>query len=168
MKKLETFGIKVKLRGIIKPILNIKNTDLKSIEQRYSVRLQRTKFLKVLWDLVYGPSLGGIFSTAKRREWMRQSSSPSSNSPWFCCYKKSDFRPTSFPFANKFVKKWKELPQENSKLTNLEDIQEEYKIIFQEYCTRDTYSTGEELYSVLRNIVLENSDLSLKPGSVDS
>lgn len=81
--------------------------------------------------------------------------------------KKSDFRPTSFPFATKSVKKWKELPQENIKLTNLEDIQEEYKIIFQEYCRKDTYSAGEELYNVLRNIVLE-SDLSLKPGSVDS
>lgn len=68
MKKLEMFGIKVKLRGIIKPILNNKNTDLKSIEQSYSVRLQRTKFLKILWNLVYGPSLGGILSTAKWRE----------------------------------------------------------------------------------------------------
>lgn len=65
MKKLGLFGIKVKLKGIIKPILNIKNTDLKSIEQSYSVRLQRTKFLKILCDLVYGPSLGGTFSIAK-------------------------------------------------------------------------------------------------------
>lgn len=48
MKKLGMFGIRVKLRGIIKTTLNIKSTDMKSIEQSYSVRLQRIKFLEVL------------------------------------------------------------------------------------------------------------------------
>lgn len=58
----------------------------------------------------------------------------------------------------------KELPQETSKLSILEDIQAEYRIILQEYSRGDTCSIGELLYNVLRNAVLE-SDLGLKPGS---
>ena len=62
---------------------------------------------------------------------------------------------------------WKELPQEKRKLAILEDIPAEYRTIFQEYSRRDTCSTGESLYGVLRNAILK-ADLGLKPGSVDS